>query len=132
MEDKVHNFILKIEDLLIPLTCFISRDGYAYSVASDDQIRIYDCIKDACFKIRRKDNRGEERYHDARLYFSNVDNNGNAELSIEFSDLYVSIKDIAIAAAYITHDNRIEEPISYMDEDVLAIAISNKRLNKND
>lgn len=109
----------------MPVKCqFVDGMPIALKSPEYDDLLLFDNFKDLKFQIRRQDNNGNERQHDARICASRVFDNGNADLRIEFSDLYMSLNDICIACAFISQ-KRDGLPVSCTDNEVIAYAVAN-------
>ena len=117
-----HNFEISINGFSIQLTAKMNEDGHAFDVCDNDD-GAFDCLRDALFKFRKLGRDGQERQFDARLCNSRVLDNGNLEMRVDFLDAYLSLFDLAKAAAHITRCNSYTS-IEHDNSEVLAYAIA--------
>lgn len=121
-----HIFTVLVNQAEVRVQCSFV-DGQPAKILSprDDEHQIFNSFQHLKLKVRRKDRDGADRQHDARMCASQVGENGNADFRIEFSDVYLSFGDICRACAVIAHKRNDGLPVKYVDDEVIAYAVSN-------
>jgi len=121
--EKPYEFTLKMPDMELTIVADLDFDFTVLDVEASNCID--GNILQLFTKVRRMDRSGKPREHDGRLVNSKINHdNGTIQMTVEFSDLYLKLWDVAMASATWAVKNRLIV-VDLGDDQILEYIISN-------